>query len=68
MHARMMLDLTENTNEPLRLGLALGGGAARESPMWGSASLMGEPYPVRAIAGTSAGAMVGAMIASGFTR
>jgi NTE family protein len=68
MHARMMLDLTENTNEPLRLGLALGGGAARGIAHVGVLQVLWENHiPVRAIAGTSAGAMVGAMIASGFT-
>ena len=53
---------------PVRLGLALGGGAARGIAHVGVLQVLWEHgIVVDAIAGTSAGAMVGAMIASGVT-
>jgi NTE family protein len=64
----MMLDLETSANQPLSLGLALGGGAARGIAHVGVLQVLWENgIPVKAIAGTSAGAMVGAIIASGYT-
>lgn len=55
-------------SRPVRLGLALGGGAARGIAHVGVLQVLWEHgIVVDAIAGTSAGAMVGAMIASGVT-
>lgn len=52
----------------MRLGLALGGGAARGIAHVGVLQVLWEnKIPVRAIAGTSAGAMAGAIVAAGHT-
>lgn len=57
---------THRRSDSLRLGLALGGGAARGIAHVGVLQVLWEnKIPIHAIAGTSAGAMAGAIIASG---
>ncbi|NMB11217.1 MAG: patatin family protein [Firmicutes bacterium] len=59
---------SQGRSSPLRLGLALGGGAARGIAHVGVLQVLWEnEIAVHAIAGTSAGAMAGAIIASGHT-
>jgi NTE family protein len=60
----------KNTEQPkrLRVGLALSGGAARGAAHVGVLKVLSEAgVPVDAVAGTSAGALVGGAFASGMT-
>ncbi|NMB45116.1 MAG: patatin-like phospholipase family protein [Firmicutes bacterium] len=58
----------EEQTQPPRLGLALGGGAARGIAHVGVLQVLWEnEIPIKAIAGTSAGAMAGAIVAAGHT-
>ncbi|MGI6567275.1 MAG: patatin-like phospholipase family protein [Firmicutes bacterium] len=65
---RKAVGLKDEEGSSLRVGLALGGGAARGIAHLGVLQVLWERgISIGAIAGTSAGAVVGALIAAGFT-
>lgn len=66
-YAHLMIPRLRSRKEP-RVGLALGGGAARGIAHIGVLkALADEEIPIHAVAGTSAGSLVGALYCAGYT-